>query len=81
VRHLASHVLGRCLRRLPRDWQVRYGLTPMLVETFVDASRHAGTCLPDTPEQAAERLAWYAARWQIEVYEGDQGARCARLSW
>jgi hypothetical protein len=44
VPHLASHVLGRCLRRLPRDWQGRYGLTPVLVETFVDSSRHAGTC-------------------------------------
>jgi len=25
VKHLASHVLGRCARQLPQDWQARYG--------------------------------------------------------
>jgi hypothetical protein len=59
VPHLASHVLGRCLRRLPRDWQGRYGLTPVLVETFVDASRHTGTC-------------YRAANWR---YVGDTQGR------
>lgn len=44
VPHLASHVLGQALKRLPRDWQSRYGVTPVLVETFVDRSRHRGTC-------------------------------------
>ncbi|TVQ85354.1 MAG: DUF4338 domain-containing protein [Chromatiaceae bacterium] len=41
---VASHVLGRCLRRSPRDWQGRYGLTLVLVETFVDTSCHVDTC-------------------------------------
>ena len=44
VAHLASHVLGRCLRRLAGDWQARYGVRPLLVETFVDTRHHAGTC-------------------------------------
>ena len=44
VPHLASHVLGRCLRRLAQDWCERYGYAPVLVETFVDPSRFAGTC-------------------------------------
>jgi len=44
VPHLASHVLGRCLRRLPPDWQARYGAPVVLVETFVDTRTHAGTC-------------------------------------
>jgi hypothetical protein len=44
VPHLASHALGACLRRLPRDWQRRYGTTVALVETFVDTSRFVGTC-------------------------------------
>jgi len=43
VPHLASHVLSRCLRRLPRDWAERYGYAPALVETFVDKARFAGT--------------------------------------
>ena len=40
-RNLASHVLGRRLRRLPADFEARYGYAPYLVETFVDAA-HSG---------------------------------------
>ena len=42
--HLASHVLGRILRRLPRDFGARYGFEPWLVESFADAG-YDGTCL------------------------------------
>ena len=42
--HLASHVLGRILRRLPRDFQARHGYRPWLVESFADAG-YAGACL------------------------------------
>lgn len=44
VPHLASHVLSRCLRRLAADWSARYGIEPVLVETFVEADRYTGTC-------------------------------------
>jgi len=44
VPHLASHVLGRITRRLPSDWQQKYGHPIHLLETFVDTSRFAGTC-------------------------------------
>lgn len=44
VPHLASHVLGACLRRLSGDWKHRYGTDIALVETFVDTTRYAGTC-------------------------------------
>ncbi len=44
VPHLASHVLGGCLRRLSKDWKKRYGTEPVLVETFVDRARYRGTC-------------------------------------
>jgi len=43
VSHLASHVLSQCLKRLPRDWQERYGYAPVLAETFVDGARYGGT--------------------------------------
>ena len=42
--HLASHVLGRMLRRLPEDFEMRYGYRPWLVESFADAG-YEGTCL------------------------------------
>ncbi len=51
IPHLASHILGSCLRRLSRDWTAKYGHDICLVETFVDRSRFAGTC-------------YQAANWQ-----------------
>ncbi|MHB8295515.1 MAG: Druantia anti-phage system protein DruA [Acidimicrobiales bacterium] len=43
VPHLASKILGRVTRRLPTDWQAAYGYAPVLVETFVEKDRFAGT--------------------------------------
>ncbi len=40
-RHLASHVLGRVLRRVGADFEARYHYRPWLVETFVE---HDGAC-------------------------------------
>lgn len=42
VKHLASHVLAMALRRLPQDWQTRYGYPPWLVETFVEKEKYRG---------------------------------------
>lgn len=55
-RHLASKLLGMAARRLPSDWHRRYGYRPVLLETFVEKERFAGTsyraanwlCLGDT---------------------------------
>jgi len=44
VPHLASHILARAAHQLPRDWQVHYGVTPVLMETLVDPTRYHGTC-------------------------------------
>lgn len=44
VPHLASKVLAANLRRLCADWQVRYGHSLLLAETFVDPTRFRGTC-------------------------------------
>jgi hypothetical protein len=43
VPHLASWILGRVLRRLSADWQKKYGHAIVLVETFVERERFAGT--------------------------------------
>ena len=42
--NLASWVLGQCARRLPEDWEGRYGYRPVLLETFVEQGRFRGTC-------------------------------------
>ena len=44
VPHLASHVLSLCVKRLSVDWLERYGLEPVLLETFVARERFKGTC-------------------------------------
>jgi hypothetical protein len=43
VPHLASWILGQVLRRLSADWQNKYGHPIVLVETFVERQRFAGT--------------------------------------
>lgn len=43
VAHLASWILGRVLQRLSHDWEQKYGHRIVLVETFVERERFAGT--------------------------------------
>jgi Domain of unknown function (DUF4338)/Transposase DNA-binding/Transposase Tn5 dimerisation domain len=43
VPHLASHVLGLCARQLPAHWAARYGVRPLLLETFVERARFRAT--------------------------------------
>jgi hypothetical protein len=44
VNNLASHLLARTLKRIADDWQTKYHIRPVLVETFVDGSTFNGTC-------------------------------------
>jgi hypothetical protein len=44
VEHLASHLLGRMTRMLPAEWERVYGHPVHFAETFVDTTRHRGTC-------------------------------------
>lgn len=44
VPHLASHLLGRVVRRLDADWRFKYGHGIEVLETFVDRERFRGTC-------------------------------------
>ncbi len=44
VPHLASHILGRMAKLVPRDWEQVYAHPIYLLETFVDRERFAGVC-------------------------------------
>lgn len=44
VPHLASHLLARMARMLPWEWEKVYGHAVYFAETFVDTTRHRGTC-------------------------------------
>lgn len=59
VPNLASHVLSLTIKRLADDWEERYAVRPVLVETFVDPTRFDGTC-------------YKAANWE---YVGDTSGR------
>jgi len=59
VPHLASHVLSLCAKRLPQDWVERYGVEPVLLESFVERERFKGSC-------------YRAANWQ---YVGSTSGR------
>lgn len=43
-KNLASMILAMAARRLPTDWESRYHYRPVLLETFVEKDRFAGTC-------------------------------------
>ncbi len=43
VPNLASHVLSQCAARITGDWIQRYGIEPVVLETFVDPKRFSGT--------------------------------------
>jgi hypothetical protein len=42
VQNLASRILASVARRLPQDWQITYGYSPVLIETFVETGRFSG---------------------------------------
>jgi hypothetical protein len=44
VPHLASHLLSRMTRMLSAEWHKLYGHPVYFAETFVDSTRHRGTC-------------------------------------
>lgn len=43
-RNLASMILGKCVRRMPTDFEKLYEYEPWLLETFIDRDHHLGTC-------------------------------------
>ncbi len=44
VSYLASAALSLLARRVGNDWEARYAIRPLLMETLVDSSRFRGTC-------------------------------------
>jgi hypothetical protein len=91
VPHLASHVLGQCARQLGDDWQERYGYRPVLLESFVDTERFAGTsykaagwqCLGETSGRGRQDRAHQAAQsrkaiW-LKALEPDWQAQLCRV--
>ena len=47
-KNLASKILSLTIRCLPDDWKKRYNIRPVLMESFVQKNRFAGTCYKAT---------------------------------
>jgi len=43
-KNLASKILSLTARQLPNDWKEKYNIRPVLMESFVQKDRFAGTC-------------------------------------
>ena len=43
-RNLTSKIIATASRKVPDDWQHRYGYRPVLMETFVEKEHFTGTC-------------------------------------
>ena len=43
-KNLASKILSLTARQLPNDWEEKYNIRPVLLESFVQKDRFAGTC-------------------------------------
>jgi hypothetical protein len=57
-RNLASKILSLACKQIRQDWHTRYNYRPVLLETFVEIDRFAGTC-------------YRAANWkQVGVTQG-----------
>ena len=59
-KNLASKILSLCAKKLPDDWQRVYGYKPVLLETFVEKDRFAGT-------------SYKAANWQYVGFTQGRG--------
>jgi len=44
VKNMASKILSLAAKQVPEDWQKQYAIKPVLMETFVETGRFAGTC-------------------------------------
>jgi len=62
VPDLASHTLSLATKQIGHDWVQAYGYRPVLIETFVDPTRFAGTC-------------YRAANWQLLGQTQGRGRR------
>jgi Domain of unknown function (DUF4338) len=52
IRNLASGILSKAASQVERDWHMKYGHRPLIIETFVDPAKYSGTC-------------YFAANWLL----------------
>lgn len=74
VRNLASHLLSRAIRLVAKDWEYLYGISPFLVETFVDKPRYQGTCYKAANWLEVGETVGFGKQGRTFVYHGNRKA-------
>ena len=67
-RNAASRVLALASRRLADDWHTRYAYRPVLLETFVEKQRFAGTCYKAANWQYLGETQWRGKLDTLNLY-------------
>ncbi|MCJ7752650.1 MAG: IS701 family transposase [Armatimonadetes bacterium] len=70
VKNLASYILAAVVRRLPEEWESRYGIRPYVLETFVDPTRHRGSCYRAAGWRSVGTTKGYARLHRSYAYHG-----------
>jgi hypothetical protein len=71
VKNLASRVLALNIKRLSADWEAVYGHQILVVETFVNHSRFAGTCYRAAGWTPLGRTSGYGRKSGVYYYHGE----------
>jgi len=72
VKNLASHVLSQSIRMVCTDWVTHFKASPLLVETFVDATLYKGTCYKASNWIYLGETQGYARKGGLYTYHGNR---------
>ena len=72
IKNLASHILSEIMARVKKDWEEKYGVSPMAVETFVDLSKYRGTCYRAANWELIGETSGYGKAGKEMVYHGNR---------
>jgi len=74
IKNLASATLAESVRRLKFDWQYKYDVSPVMIETFVDLSLFAGTCYRASNWEYLGQTQGYSRSTKGFTYHGNKKA-------
>lgn len=74
IKNLASATLAESVRRLKGDWHDKYGVCPVLIETFVDTSRFTGVCYRASNWEYLGQTQGYSRNTSGFTYHGNKKA-------
>ncbi|MCY4152086.1 MAG: DUF4338 domain-containing protein [Aestuariivita sp.] len=80
VTNLASHALARVVRQLQADWQQRWGITPLLVETFFVPTEQRGSSYRAADWQAIDHTTGGKAVYTFALQPDARAVLCQSSS-